>query len=65
MKEALIMLITEQLGAGNWNLLPTGDLYRIFSNLKGKQGKERTNKFGLQNPDSEKAFQTEDHSQAI
>ncbi len=38
MKEALIMLITERLGVGNWDLLPTGDLYRIFNNLKEKEG---------------------------
>ena len=40
MKEALITLITERLGAGHWDRLPTGDLYRIFNNLKDNQNKE-------------------------
>ena len=61
MKQALIMLITERLGAGNWDLLPTGDLYRIFNNLKDDQGKEGTVIVGFQNPDSVKVFPTEDH----
>lgn len=61
MKEALIMLITEQLGAGNWDLLPTGDLYRIFNNLKDNQDRERTDHLGPQNPDPVKTFPTEDH----
>ena len=61
MKDALIMLITEQLGAGNWDLLPTGDLYRIFNNLKDNQCRERAVGFGLQNPDSVKAFPKRDH----
>ncbi len=39
-KEALVMLIREQLGTGNWDRLPTGDLYRIFNNLKDNQNRE-------------------------
>ncbi len=61
MKEALIMLITERLGAGNWDRLPTGDLYRIFNNLKDSQGKEGAVNIALQNPDSVMAFSSEDH----
>ncbi len=57
MKEALIMLITQQLGAGNWNLLPTGDLFRVFMNLKDNKGKERVVNIDVQNPDSVSAIQ--------
>lgn len=52
-KEVLIMLITEQSGTGNWNLLPTGDLFRIFMNLKDKQDKERVLNLGVQDLESD------------
>ncbi len=42
MKEALIMLIRERLGEGNWDRLPTGDLFRIFNNLKEKKDQGET-----------------------
>ncbi len=49
MKEALVMLIMERLGEGNWDRLPTGDLFRIFSNLKdkGDQGETTTRPYGV------------------
>ncbi len=49
MKEALVMLIMERLGEGNWDRLPTGDLFRIFNNLKDKedQGEATSRLYGV------------------
>ncbi len=52
MKEALITLITDQLGAGNWDMLSTRDLFRIFMNLNINNKKEGTD-LDVQNLESD------------